>query len=166
MRKAGIIIGSVAAGWCAVAAVAATGKPAAPGKAVKAAPVSAKATAPAQPVRAADPGVSPDAAEFFETHVRPVLAESCYSCHGPKMQQAGLRVDSLAALLKGTDTGHPALVKGDPEKSPLVQVVRYSGNVKMPPQGKLPQKSIDALTTWVKMGAPWPNSGKEAAAAP
>ena len=42
--------------------------------------------------------VSPPAAEFFETRVRPVLAENCYSCHGPAQQMAGLRLDSRAAL--------------------------------------------------------------------
>jgi hypothetical protein len=100
---------------------------------------------------------TPEALEFFETKVRPVLAESCYSCHGPKLQQAGLRLDSLAALLKGTDAGHPGIVPGDPDRSALIQAIRYNGAVKMPPAGKLPQASIDALATWVKMGAPWPS---------
>jgi hypothetical protein len=97
--------------------------------------------------------------------VRPVLAEKCYSCHGPKLQQSGLRVDSLAALLKGADGGKPSLVVGDPDKSPLIQVIRYDHTIKMPPQGKLPDKEIEALTQWVKMGAPWPG-GKTASNAP
>ena len=32
--------------------------------------------------------------EFFEKAVRPVLAALCYDCHGPQMQQGGLRLDS------------------------------------------------------------------------
>jgi mono/diheme cytochrome c family protein len=116
------------------------------------------AAAPAPPKPAAPPPVSREAEEFFEKRVRPVLAESCYGCHGPKSQFAGLRVDSRAALLKGTDTGKPALVPGDPEKSSLIQVLSHAGPVKMPPQGKLSPAAIEALTTWVKMGAPWPGA--------
>jgi mono/diheme cytochrome c family protein len=99
--------------------------------------------------------VTPQQAEFFETKVRPVLANNCFSCHGPSMQQGGLRLDSLAALLKGGGSG-PALKPADAAKSLLLQVVHYDGRVKMPPAGKLKQADIDALTDWVKMGAPWP----------
>src|SRR5262249_39562742 len=41
------------------------------------------------------------ALEFFEKQVRPVLANRCFSCHGPKQQFSSLRVDSREALLKG-----------------------------------------------------------------
>jgi hypothetical protein len=98
---------------------------------------------------------SPQADEFFETKVRPILANNCFTCHGPKRQQAGLRLDSFASLLKGSDSG-PVVVAGDPDKSPLVRAVRYTGEVKMPPKAKLPEESVEALTAWVKMGVPWP----------
>jgi mono/diheme cytochrome c family protein len=117
---------------------------------------------------APEPAVSPEAAEFFETRVRPVLAESCISCHGPKVQMAGLRLDSREGALKGGRSG-PAIVSGDPEKSPLVHAIRYGGKVKMPPTGKLPAPAIEALEAWVKRGAPWPThagaSGADLAAA-
>jgi mono/diheme cytochrome c family protein len=103
------------------------------------------------------PAVSPQAAEFFESRVRPVLAEHCFTCHGPKRQQAGLRLESRAALVKGSDSG-PVLTAGDPEKSLLVQAIRYPGEIKMPPKGKLPPEAVEALTAWVKMGVPWPES--------
>jgi mono/diheme cytochrome c family protein len=105
--------------------------------------------------KAADPPVSAEAAEFFEKRVRPVLAENCVSCHGPKVQMAGIRLDSREALAKGGQKG-PFLVAGDPEKSALVHAIRYAGKVKMPPSGKLPAPAIEALEAWVKMGAPWP----------
>src|SRR5262249_33936880 len=53
-------------------------------------------TLPAQ----AEKKPGPEAVEFFEKHVRPVLAEKCASCHGPKAQRGGLRLDGRAALLK------------------------------------------------------------------
>jgi hypothetical protein len=99
----------------------------------------------------------PQAAEFFERRVRPILAEKCFSCHGEKKQKAGLRLDSRTALLKGSGTG-PVVSPGNPSASPLILAVRQDGDVKMPPTGKLPAEAIEALTTWVKLGAPWPEN--------
>lgn len=98
---------------------------------------------------------SAELVDFFEKKVRPVLVEHCISCHGPKKQQAGLRLDLREAAFKGSDAG-PVLVPGQPEKSLLVQALQHKGDLKMPPKGKLPANVIDDLTTWVKLGAPWP----------
>src|SRR5947208_861132 len=87
----------------------------------------------AAPAVAADKP-SPEAVEFFETKVRPVLTENCYSCHGEKKQSGGLRLDSKDALLKGGDTG-PALVPGKARESLLVRAIRHEGELKMPPKG-------------------------------
>ena len=45
--------------------------------------------------------VTQAAAQFFETKVRPILAENCFKCHGEKKHRGDLRVDSLAAMLEG-----------------------------------------------------------------
>jgi hypothetical protein len=95
--------------------------------------------------------------DFFEREVRPVLMVSCIDCHGADMQESDIRVDGREHLLRGNDSG-PAVTPGNPEESLLVQVVRYDGDVQMPPDAKLPQKAIDALTRWVEMGAPWPEA--------
>lgn len=100
----------------------------------------------------------PQAVEFFEAKVRPVLVNNCYRCHGPEKQKGGLRVDSRDALLKGAESG-PALVPGHPEKSLLIQAINHQGDLKMPQDGKLPPEAIANLTEWVKAGAPWPGSG-------
>ncbi len=96
---------------------------------------------------------------FFENKVRPVLAEHCYRCHGPESGagKAELRVDSLDSLLKGGVSG-PAIVRGDPGRSLLILAVRHEGDVSMPPKKKLAAAEIEALTAWVKMGAPWPSA--------
>jgi len=94
---------------------------------------------------------------FFETNVRPVLANRCFSCHGPKEQKGKLRVDSLADLLKGGRSG-PALKAGFPAESLLVLAIRHDEDLQMPPKMKLPTKEIADLTAWVKMGAPWPDA--------
>ena len=47
----------------------------------------------------------------FATDIQPILAASCYECHGPEKQKGGLRLDQKAAALRGGDTG-PLLVPG------------------------------------------------------
>jgi mono/diheme cytochrome c family protein len=100
---------------------------------------------------------APQAIEFFEGKVRPLLVDKCISCHGSEKQRGGLRLDSRTALLKGGDNG-PIVTTGDPEKSPMIHAVRYDGETKMPPKDKLPADAVATLTTWVKMGLPYPDS--------
>ena len=73
--------------------------------------------------------------EFFETEIRPLLAQHCYACHSSKIQTpfAGLRLDSRAALLKGGDSG-PAIQPGHPEESRLMRLLR-GRPLQMPPTG-------------------------------
>ena len=103
---------------------------------------------------------------FFESKIRPLLAEHCYSCHSAKAEKlkGGLYVDSLEGLLKGGDLG-AALIPGDAEKSLLLKAVRYSDpDLQMPPKGKkLSDRQIADLTQWVKAGAPWPETDPAAA---
>ena len=99
---------------------------------------------------------TPTQAEFFDKSVRPVLTESCVSCHG-NSAAGGLRLDSREAALKGGKSG-PAIVPGDPEKSLLMTAVRHTGVVKMPLGGnKLSDVKLQALATWIKDGAAWPD---------
>ena len=112
--------------------------------------------------RAAEP--SPEGIEFFETKVRPVLADRCFKCHGPETQKAGVRLDARSAMLAGGEGG-PVLLEGDQApNSRILQVIKYDTQLKMPPDAKLPQEQIDALTEWVNMGSPWPG-GEEIVAA-
>jgi hypothetical protein len=105
------------------------------------------------PARAAEP--SPQAVEFFEKHVRPVLAGKCFSCHGPQKQRAGLRLDIPNGVLKGGDNG-PAVVPGKPDQSLLIRAVRRDGELKMPPKSRLSPGEVENLTAWVRQGAAWP----------
>jgi mono/diheme cytochrome c family protein len=114
----------------------------------------------AVPAPAAEKEPMPQEVRFFETKVRPLLADNCFSCHGEKKQKGGLRLDSRAALLAGGDRG-PAVEPGLPDKSLLVSAVRYEHEkVKMPPRQKLTDQQIADLVEWVRMGAPWPGGDK------
>ena len=92
--------------------------------------------------------------KFFEAKVRPLLADRCYSCHSGEHPKAGLLLDTREGVMKGAASG-PAVVPGDPEHSPLINVTHYDGKIKMPPMGKLDASEIATLTQWVTMGAPW-----------
>ena len=101
--------------------------------------------------------------EFFESKVRPLLVEHCYECHSAGAEargtlKAGLRLDSLAGMKKGGDSG-PALTPGDPAISLIIEAVNYrNDDMAMPPKQKLDDAQIQILTEWVQMGAPWPGS--------
>ena len=79
-------------------------------------------SASSPPAKAGEPGgkLDPATVDFFETKVRPVLANHCWQCHGPDKQKASLRLDSREALLKGGETG-PAIVTGKPEEGLLAR---------------------------------------------
>ncbi len=108
----------------------------------------------------------PEAIRFFESKIRPVLAENCYQCHGEKKQKGGLRVDNLGYLIEGGESG-PALVAGNAGKSHLYRAISYTDpDYEMPPDGKLPDHQIEDLKRWIEMGAPWPAAEVVAARKP
>jgi hypothetical protein len=103
----------------------------------------------------------PAGTEFFESKIRPILVDNCYSCHSQQSAKikGGLLLDTREGVLKGGDTG-PAIKPGDVEQSLLIKAVRYTDdNLRMPPKNKkLAPAQIASLETWVKMGAPDPRA--------
>ncbi|MBY0524403.1 MAG: DUF1553 domain-containing protein [Gemmataceae bacterium] len=96
--------------------------------------------------------------QFFEKKIRPVLIDSCYTCHSASTNaKGGLRVDDRNGLIHGGNSG-PAVVPGQPEKSLLLQRVTHKDvKKKMPQEGKpLTDEQIADLTTWIKDGVAWP----------
>jgi hypothetical protein len=108
--------------------------------------------------------VPADPSEYFESKVRPILANNCYSCH-TNSALSGLRLDSLEAMKKGGKRG-AAIIPGDPENSVLVQAVRHTSadGLKMPMGGKLKDSEVEVLTTWIKNGAVWGSNAAPLAA--
>ena len=98
----------------------------------------------------------PSAADIdhFEKSVRPILVEHCYKCHSAetKNPKGNLRVDGRAHLMVGGDNG-PSVVPGSPEKSRLIEAVKYGNpDLLMPPKAKLSDVQIRELERWVKAG--------------
>jgi hypothetical protein len=103
--------------------------------------------------------LTPAQTQFFESKIRPILADNCYKCHSQQAEKvkAGLLLDTREGVLKGGESG-PVIVPGNPDKSLLMKAVRYTDpDLQMPPKGKkLSDTQIADLEAWVKMGAPDP----------
>ena len=100
---------------------------------------------------------APEEIEFYESKIRPLLAERCGACHSGKTTnpKAGLRLDLPAGWLTGGTSG-PAVVPGMPAKSLLLTAVRRLGPA-MPPEGPpLTESQIADLTRWIERGAQAP----------
>lgn len=94
--------------------------------------------------------------EFFETHVRPLLAKRCYECH-QRQAEGGLRLDSRSKMLTGGSSG-AAIVPGDPAGSLLIRAVhRQTEDLAMPPDEALSKEEVQILEQWIRTGAAWPN---------
>ncbi len=93
----------------------------------------------------------------FVDDVQPVFAKHCTACHGPQAQESGLRLDDRALLLRGGDSGEPAVVLGKPARSYLLRVVAGKDDLKMPPEGKpLSPEEVGVIHDWIRQGAKMP----------
>ncbi len=112
------------------------------------------AEAPPTPLSASD-------RQFFETKIRPLLVENCYSCHsrGADKVKGGLLLDTREGWTHGGNSG-PVIAPGRPDESPLITAVRYKDpDLQMPPDGdRLTDQQIADLTEWVRRGAPDPRT--------
>jgi len=96
----------------------------------------------------------------FANQIRPILAARCYQCHGANTKQNGLRLDSLAAALKGSETGR-VIVPGISEKSLLVRRLSALDRPQMPYGGPpLSADEIKMFRDWIDSGAPGPDSNQ------
>ena len=103
------------------------------------------------------------AAIDYETEIEPILERNCLECHGPAKAKSQLRVDKRAMLLRGGDSGLPAIVPGNSAKSHLLELVKGAkkGEV-MPPKGeRLKSAEIALLEAWIDDGANWPGQMNE-----
>ena len=98
----------------------------------------------------------------YNDHVRPILSDRCYSCHGPDegQRQAGLRLDREEGATGELAGGGRAVVPGEPARSALLlRVASADPALRMPPaymgHDPLDRAEIDVLRRWIEQGAPW-----------
>lgn len=97
---------------------------------------------------------------MYEADIKPIFEKSCVKCHGAEKQKGKLRLDSLAATLKGGEDGKVIEV-GASAKSMLVQNVAHVGDEDMfmpPPDNKdkippLTKEQIGLIRAWIDQGA-------------
>lgn len=93
----------------------------------------------------------------FEESIEPILRERCWDCHGQEVQESQFRLDRLTTLLKGGDSGEPAVVPGKPNESFLLKLIRHEEpGLEMPPGESLSKSEIQLIETWIAEGAKTP----------
>ena len=85
----------------------------------------------------------------------PLLAERCVMCHNASAAAAGLRLDSLEGLKKGSTRG-PVVQPGNPANSEIIRRVKGSSQPRMPMTGPpwLPDADVARLERWIAAGLP------------
>jgi hypothetical protein len=100
------------------------------------------------------PPLSPQS--FYAVRVAPILEEHCTSCHGAGRQKSKLRLDSLAAVLRGGKHGR-VIEPGKINDSVLAQRIALplANQRVMPPssQPPLPVDDATVIRLWIAAGA-------------
>ncbi|MBX3242232.1 MAG: DUF1553 domain-containing protein [Chitinophagaceae bacterium] len=93
----------------------------------------------------------------FNTEVKPLLNKKCISCHGGVKKEGGFSVLFRNEAMDTTDSGHPAIVPGHPDKSEMIRrLVSRDPEERMPYNHEpLSDREIDMLKRWIKEGAEW-----------
>jgi len=97
----------------------------------------------------------------FNFHVKPILSDRCYTCHGPdeNTRQAGLRLDIEEEAFKKLASGNRAFVSGEPDKSESVRrILSEDPEVLMPPPEanlSLTTREKALIIKWIDQNAEW-----------
>ena len=95
----------------------------------------------------------------FSQQIQPIFQAQCIDCHGPKEQESQFRLDRLATMLSGGNSGEPAVVPGKPGESFLLKLIRHEEPGKeMPPGESLSKGEIELIERWIADGAKTPES--------
>ena len=92
----------------------------------------------------------------FIAVVQPVLQARCGACHNAEKYKGGLRVDTIASLMRGGNSG-PVMAAGNAAGSPILKrlLLPLDDENHMPPDGK-PQPTpaeVAVLRWWIDAGA-------------
>lgn len=97
----------------------------------------------------------------YNFHIRPILSDNCYACHGPdaNKREAGLRLDIADSAYKALEENPAAhaLVPGKPKSSEAYLRISSKDKEQMmpPPESdlKLTAHEIKLIEKWIKQGA-------------
>ncbi len=96
----------------------------------------------------------------YDKDIKPILEKSCVKCHSGDRPKGKFRMDSLASIKKGGESGDPAVVPGKSAKSPLALFPSDAvEEMEMPPLEKrdkypaLTKQQIGIIRAWIDEGA-------------
>jgi predicted CXXCH cytochrome family protein len=87
--------------------------------------------------------------------VRPILQTHCQGCHQPAKSEGQYVLTSMERLVKGGESGSPAVVPGKPDESYLIQhITPAEGKAEMPKdKPPLAEPDINRIRQWIAEGA-------------
>lgn len=98
----------------------------------------------------------------FNFHVRPILSDRCYACHGPdeNTREAEMRLDiEEGAFAKQKNADGFVLVAGKPDESGIMhRILSDDSDFMMPPpesEMHLTEKEKGIIYKWIEQGAEW-----------
>ncbi len=97
----------------------------------------------------------------FNYHIRPILSQNCYVCHGPdsSSRKANLRLDTYEGATAKLKHGGVAIMPRHVNRSILIdRISSEDPNMIMPPpelKKVLSQREIALIQKWIKQGAKW-----------
>lgn len=93
----------------------------------------------------------------FSTEVKPLLNKHCISCHGGVKAKGGFSVLFEEEAFSPTESGKPAIIKGDPDGSEMIRRLTLDDPEERMPfeHDPLSPDEIALLRRWIKQGAPW-----------
>ena len=117
-----------------------------------------------QAIFAQDNQDAENAEAFFRSDVLPILQDNCLHCHGEDEQEGKLRLDTLANVLRGGDSGEPVLIVGNDAKSHIIELLTAEDEAhRMPPYSeRLPDAQIETIRKWIRLKHGWDAAAKEA----
>lgn len=96
----------------------------------------------------------------YEADIKPILEKSCVKCHSGNRPKSKYSMESLASLVKGGESGEPAIIPGHSDKSNLVLYASDAvEEMEMPPLEKrdrfaaLTKQQIGLIRAWIDQGA-------------
>ena len=97
----------------------------------------------------------------FNHHIKPLLSDRCYACHGPdeKSRKGKLRLDTQETAFKALKDGLFILKPGDPSKSEVYRRITSTDADEMMPPPKsnlsLSKDEIELIRAWIEQGTEW-----------
>ena len=103
---------------------------------------------------------SSGAAVDFGKDVQPILRSRCGACHSEQAKSSGFSVATSDSVRAGGKKHGRAVVGGQPEASPLIQMIQGQLTPRMPMGADLPPSEIATLEAWVRELPPETASAK------